>query len=166
MTQVKRFSAESQPQKELVSSEEMRKIIVDGDAEVLINCAERIGRKLKEMNLATHQIRGILGDIHMIEMTWPSNPAEAQRELRLLKPKLAYQSKKVKETLDGQDVFPVEELREVICRVIDMVLEQPDEPEAGEKANIGGTERHNSFRRFLSFFEAIVAYHRYHGGRD
>lgn len=166
MTQVEGSSAESQPQKELVSSAEMRKIIVDGDAEVLINCAERIGRKLKEMNLATHQIRGILGDIHMIETTWPSNPAEAQRELRLLKPKLAYQSKKVKETLDGQDVFPVEELREVICRVIDIVLEQPDEPEAGGKTNAGGTERHNSFRRLVSFFEAIVAYHSYHGGRD
>lgn len=166
MTQVKRSSAESQPQKELVSSEEMRKIIVDGDAEVLINCADRMGKKLKEMNLATHQIRSILGDIHMIEMTWPSSAAEAQRELRLLKPKLAYQSKKVKETLDGQDVFPVEELREVICRVIDLVLEQPDEPEAGERVNAGETERHNSFRRLVSFFEAIVAYHRYHGGRD
>ena len=166
MTQVEGSSAESQPQKELVSSAEMRKIIVDGDAEVLINCAERIGSKLKEMNLATHQIRGVLGDIHMIEMTWPSSAAEAQRELRLLKPKLAYQSKKVKETLDGQDVFPVEELREVICRVIDIVLEQPDEPEAGEKANAGETERHNSFRRLLNFFEAIVAYHCYHGGRD
>ena len=166
MTQVEGSSAESQPQKELVSSAEMRKIIVDGDAEVLINCAERIGSKLKEMNLATHQIRGVLGDIHMIEMTWPSSAAEAQRELRLLKPKLAYQSKKVKETLDGQDVFPVEELREVICRVIDIVLEQPDEPEAGEKANAGETERHNSFRRLLNFFEAIVAYHRYHGGRN
>ncbi len=166
MTQVEGSSAESQPQKEPASSEELRKIIVDGDAEVLVNCAERIGRKLKEMNLATHQIRGILGAIHMIETTWSSNPAEAQRELRLLKPKLAYQSKKVKETLDGQDVFPVEELREVICGAIDIVLKQTDEPEAGGKANAGGTERHNSFRRLVSFFEAIVAYHRYHGGRD
>ncbi len=165
MTQAKGFSAESHPQKELITPQEIRQIIVDGDAEVLVNCAERVGKRLKEMNLAICQIRPILGGIHKIELNWPSSPAEAQRELLLLKTKLAHQAKRVKEIVGGQEVFPVEELREVICRVIDIVLEQPDDLDVEAKQKGHETKRQKAIRRLVNFFEAIVAYHSYYGGR-
>jgi CRISPR type III-A-associated protein Csm2 len=165
MKQVEGPSAESQPQKELMSPQEIRQIIVDGDAEVLVNCAERVGKRLKEMNLATFQIRPIIGGIHKIELNWPSSPAEAQRELFLLKTKLAREAKRVKETVDGLEVFPIEELREVICRVVDIVLEQPDDLDVEAKQKAHETERQKAIRRLVNFFEAIVAYHSYHGGR-
>lgn len=163
MTQAKGFSPQSQPKKELVSAQEIRHIIVDGDAEVLVNCAERAGKRLKEMNLAIHHIRPILGGIYKIELNWPSSPVEAQRELLLLKTKLARQAKRVKETVGNQEVFPVEELREVICRVIDVVLEQPEDLDVEAKQKVRETERQKAIRRLVNFFEAIVAYHSYYG---
>jgi CRISPR type III-A-associated protein Csm2 len=160
MTQAQGSSAESLPGRGLVSPEEIRRIIVDGDAETLVNSAERMGRRLKEGNVARHQVLGIYGDIWRIEMAWPASPAEAQRGLHMLKPKLASLAKRAKETADGPQTLPVEELKTVMCQAVDVVLEQADEAEEQD------TARRQAFERFVSFFEATVAYHRYHGGRD
>ena len=64
----------------------------------------------------------------------------SQTELQLLRPKLAYAA--------GRHGGKVRELQMVADRAIVMV-------EADEKR----------FENFRNFFEAIVAYHRYHGGR-
>jgi len=160
MTQAQGSSAEPLPGKHLVSPEEIRRIIVDGDAEILVNSAERMGRRLKEGNVARHQMLGVYGDIWRIEMAWPASPAEAQRGLRILKPKLASLGKRAKETADGEETLPVEELEVVMCQAVDVVLEQADEVEEQD------TTRRQAFERLVSFFEATLAYHRHHGGRD
>jgi len=160
MTKEQGSSAESLPGTGLVSPQDIRRIILDGDAETLVNSAERMGRRLAEGNVARHHVLGIYGDIWRIEMAWSASPAEAQRGLQIMKPKLAHLAKTAKETADGEETLPIEELTAVMCQALDVVLEQADEAEEQD------TARRWAFERFVSFFEATVAYQRYHGGRD
>jgi len=160
MTKEQGPSAESLPGTVLVSPEDIRRIIQDGDAETLVNSAERMGRRLVEGNVARHEVLAIHGDIWRIEMAWTASPTEAERRLRMLKPKLVRLAKTAKETADADDTLPIEELTSVMCQALDVVLEQAGEAEEPD------TARRRAFERFASFFEATVAYHRYHGGRD
>jgi CRISPR type III-A-associated protein Csm2 len=76
-------------------------------------------------------------------MKWLRGPGDAgktrvaQRELRLLQPRLAYQARRIP---------AVEPLRGVLSPAIDRVLSQPED------------KRRESFAHFVEFFEAIVAY--------
>ncbi|MFQ6102116.1 MAG: type III-A CRISPR-associated protein Csm2 [Anaerolineae bacterium] len=122
----------------------LRSIIVDGNAEVTVKQAEVLGRDLARQ-LTTNQIRNIFGTVRRIEMNWPENASEeqarrAQRELLLLKPKMAYQAKRER----GQGV---QTLVNVLTDAIDLV----------------GKDR-TRFQYFVDFFEAILAYHKAHGG--
>lgn len=158
MTPAQGASPEPLPGKELISPEDIRRIIVDGDAEILVNSAERLGRRLQEGNVARQQMLGICGDIWRIDMAWTTSQAEAQQGLRMMKPKLASLARRARETARAEETLPVEELGAVMCQAVDVVLEQADE---GEEQD---TTRRQAFERFMSFFEATIAYHRYHGG--
>lgn len=127
-----------------VPQADLKKIIIDGDAEALVKWADHVGSALQK--LATSQIRGIFSTVRSVEMNWPDKAAQAQRELRLLKPKLAYQ---------GARVPPVQKLAGVLIPAIDMVLAQPE-----------GEKRRECFQHFVEFFEAILAYHRAYGGSE
>ena len=160
MTQAQGSPEDSPQGRGAVSPEEIRRIIVDGDDEALVNAAERMGRRLKEGDVAGHHMLGIHGDIWRIEMAWPATPGEAQRGLLMLKPKLASLARRAKETTGVEQSLPLEELEAALCQAVDAVLEQADEAEGQ------GTGQRRAFERLVDFFEATVAYHRYHGGRD
>lgn len=126
----------------------LEKIIVDGDAEELVKQADALGASLARP-LTTSQIRNIFGTVRRIEMNWPENASDEQarkahRDLLMLKPKLAYQAKREGDK-KGRGV---QMLREVLDPAIGMVQ--------GERAQ---------FQNFVDFFEAILAYHKYHGGK-
>jgi CRISPR-associated protein Csm2 len=126
---------------------DLKAIIVDGDAEVLVRQAEALGRQLARP-LTTSQIRNVFGTVRRIEMKWPDAAGDepagaAYRDLVLLKPKLAYQEKR--ERGKGQGV---KMLREVLDPAIDLVQGKRDR-----------------FQNFVDFFEAILAYHKAHGGK-
>ena len=123
-------------------------IIVEGDAQTTVQEAEALGKDLAR-KLSTNQIRNIFGTVRRIEMNWPEKPkddaerqsaAQAQRELLLLKPKMAYQAKRER----GRGV---QELTDILSDAIDLV----------------GEDRAR-FQNFVDFFEAILAYHKAHGG--
>ncbi len=127
----------------------LRAIIEDGDAQKTVQEAETLGRELSRQ-LSTNQIRNIFGTVRRIEMNWPGAPsdeagrkaaAQAYRELQLLKPKMAYQAKRE----GGRGVST---LVDVLRSAIDLV----------------GDDRQR-FQHFVDFFEAILAYHKAHGGR-
>jgi len=131
-----------------VSEESLRAIIVDGDAEATVRVAEELGQSLAR-KLSTSQIRNIFGTVRRIEMTWPEEPEgteekkeaeQARRELLLLKPKMAYQAKRER----GRGV---QTLVDVLSEAIDLV--------EGERQR---------FQHFVDFFEAVLAYHKAHGG--
>lgn len=127
---------------------------VDNNEE-LVTAAEQVGKELARLNLTTSQIRGIFGTVRRIELDWPSigstsstshssRVQHAQRELMLLKPRLAYQAER--ERRRGAGVI---ELSHILIPAIDAV----------------GKDRQR-FQNFVDFFEAILAYHRASGGKD
>ncbi len=124
-------------------------IIVQGDAATLVTEAEELGKQLFQQRLSTNQIRNIFGTVRRIEMNWPERPQDeaerqritkAQRELLLLKPKMAYQAKRER----GRGV---KDLTDVLTQAIDLV--------EGDRSR---------FQHFVDFFEATLAYHKAHGG--
>ena len=124
-------------------------IITDPNGtELLVKEADELGQALAKP-LTTSQIRSIYGEVLRIKADWlesrddeagKKRKARAQRALILLKPKMAYRAKKGK----GRGV---EHLVAVLDPAVDLVKNDKD-----------------NFRRFVEFFEAILAYHKAHGG--
>jgi CRISPR-associated protein Csm2 len=123
------------------SPEELKAIITDPNgAETMVKCAEDIGQALARQ-LTTSQIRSLFGEVRNIQGDWQVNSQRASRNLILLKPKMAYRARKER----GRGVG---DLVSVLSPAIDLV---------------GGDGDH--FQRFAEFFEAILAYHKAHGGK-
>ena len=132
-----------------MNSSDLQAIIVDGDAKVTVEQARALGESLARQ-LTTSQIRNIFGTVRRIEMNWPEDPkteadrgraTRAQRDLLLLKPKMAYQAKRER----GRGVGM---LTDILSEAIDLV----------------DNDRQN-FQHFVDFFEAILAYHKAYGGK-
>lgn len=136
-----------------MTRDELQAIIKDGDAEKTVKVAEELGEALaNRYRLSTNQIRNIFGTVRRIEMSWPDKEGEldadearaarqAQRELQLLKPKMAYQAQRER----GRGV---EALVDILTDAIDMI--------EGDRTR---------FQHFVDFFEATLAYHKAKGGR-
>ncbi len=134
-----------------ISQAELRTIIEDPHGtETLVRQANSLGKSLKGMGLTTSQIRALFGEVRQIQAQWDISDEHRQRAFRrliLLKPKTAYRARKV----SGK---AVEELVSVLDQALDLVIEPKDKKEQDER-----------FRRFVEFFEAILAYHRAYGGK-
>ena len=125
-------------------------IITDPDgAETLVQQADQLGKQLKASGLTTSQIRALFGEVRQIQGQWGmggENRQRAARRMILLKPKMAYRSRKER----GR---AVEELVDVLRPALDEVIAERD---------VDKQDAH--FRRFVEFFEAILAYHKSYGG--
>lgn len=130
----------------LVSEQDLR-LILSGDngSQTLVKKAEDVGKQLARERLKASQIRAVFDEVRQIESLWLQDAQKALHKVNLLKPKLAYRAAR------SQDGVPT--LKEVLTEAIDIVVESPE----------AAKER---FRRFTEFFEAIIAYHKAHGGRD
>jgi CRISPR-associated protein Csm2 len=129
-----------------MNERELKAIIQDGDGKKTVERAEALGEDLARQ-LTTSQIRNIFGTVRRIEMNWPEDAGAEQarrayRDLVLLKPKMAYQAERER----GRGV---KVLTGVLTDAIDLVEE--------------GNRTH--FQHFVDFFEAILAYHKAHGGK-
>lgn len=107
----------------------------------LVKYAEDVGDFLaNKARLKTSQIRKFLDAVNVIRSEGKDkDPSFFQRRVILLKPKLAYAAGR-------QDA--VRPLMAVLDPCMSRVKDEED------------------FFKFSRFVEAIVAYHRYHGGRD
>ena len=132
----------------LIPDSELKKIIT-GDlvesAKLTNQHGETVGKKLAMDKLNTTQIRNIFGMVRQIEMTWDSEPENAQRQLILLIPKLRYQTERKRE---------VEELADLLIAAIQIVTDE----------KLTTPPIHERFQRFVDLFEAILAYHKANGG--
>lgn len=125
---------------------ELKKIIVEGDAETLVKQAKDFGSAAQGAGLTKSQIRGIFGTVRQIDAAWEkTNPKQNLRKVLLLKPRLAYQ--KVRE----QKVGP---LADVLTGAIELVAEAKE-----------SDEQKRRFGYFVDLFEAILAYHTAAGGK-
>ena len=117
----------------------------DPTGEKLVRFAEQTANRLKKNGLKTSQIRNIFTEVRQIQALWNRDPDRAVRRLSMLRPKLAYQAKRVPE---------VKGLKDVLTEAIDQVVQSPNEV------------RDQRFQRLVDLFEAILAYHKAYGGRD
>lgn len=141
---------------ELAPPETLKRIITEDTTEsiqALTATAERIGRRLAR-DVTTSQIRNIFGTVRAIEQDVKTIdddsplPLPVQRELQMLRPKLAYQYGRVQGRDDDSGKAAMGALTKILSDSIDLV---------------GADTRR--FRNFVDFFEAILAYHRRYGGR-
>ncbi|GMU94370.1 MAG: hypothetical protein AMXMBFR4_34280 [Candidatus Hydrogenedentota bacterium] len=119
---------------------DLAKAVKNGISNEFVNWANKFGKKIVRP-VTTSQIRNIFGTIKKLEM---SSHVDLP-ELLLLKPRIAYAVRRNS---------GLQELAEELTTAIDAVDEARDEPAKLEER----------FRRFCQGFEAILAYHRAHGG--
>jgi CRISPR-associated protein Csm2 len=128
----------------------IEKIITDPlSAKLLVETADSLGQELKNMYLATNQIRSLFGEVRQIEAEWgmgSDGRARALRRFILMKPKMAYRARRER----GQ---AVQTLVSVLDPALNAVIQETDP---------GKQDEH--FGRFVDFFEAILAYHKAYGG--
>jgi CRISPR-associated protein Csm2 len=142
--------------RELAPPEKLKLIITGETSEAiqtLIEVAESIGRHLAK-SVTTSQIRNIFGTVRTIEQDVKTLeddqqlPIQVQRDLQMLRPKLAYQYGRVQGREDDPQKAAMGALTGILSEAI---------------ALVGSDVRR--FRNFMDFFEAILAYHRRYGGR-
>jgi len=109
-------------------------------ANTLIEIAEELGKYLKDSGLKTTQIRRFLDGIRRLDVQFSKGKQFLEDQVVLLKPKLAYAAGRNKEVRPLMDVL------------------QP--------AITAGSKSYADFKKLLSLIEAIVAYHKFHGGAD
>jgi CRISPR-associated protein Csm2 len=130
---------------------EIQTIIQKDEPEKLVTLAEAIGRRLAlDDKLTTSQIRNIFGEARKIQARWNRDRSE-RTALVLLQPKLAYQAARHRQ---------VDHLKSCLTDAINAVV-QPG-PTGSDRESV----EFERFRRFMDFFEAILAYHKASGGRD
>ena len=136
------------------SAVDIHKIIVDGDIYSLIDWADKVGRALANQRLSTSQIRNVFGAVRQIQLRWDKahSPTERQafRDAMLLLPKLGYYAERDKRAR-GSGTTGMETLQRVLEPALRLVGD-------------GGEPQWERYERFVEFFEAIVAYHKKHGG--
>ncbi len=139
-----------------VSEGDLRRIICDPMAgDVLVRVADGLGNQLAK-TLKASQIRAIFEETQRIGSLFRIGKfEEAVRRAHLLDPKIAYRAKRVAER-DRKAGSAAELIADVLKKSLKIVLEKKDDRD----------EVRDRYFQFLEFFEAIVAYHKAHGGRD
>ncbi|MFN3740317.1 MAG: type III-A CRISPR-associated protein Csm2 [Thermodesulfovibrionales bacterium] len=107
----------------------------------LVEIADKMGKYLKEKDLKTTQIRRFLDGVRRIDVQTDKGKNFNSDLVILLKPKLAYAA--------GRDMKKIKPLMDVL-----------------EPAITAGAKTYEDFKRLLALIEGIIAYHRFHGGKD
>lgn len=103
---------------------------------------------LAKNSLTRTQLRNFFGELRRIEARGPAENAEA---ISYLRHKLAYTVSRLEE----------DKLPKAVARTFHGVLDKGLKALDGEPTALA--ER---FERFTAYFEAVLAYHRFHGGRE
>ena len=117
--------------------------ITKGIDKIGIKFTDEFGKYLKNNQLTTSQIRNIFGEVKRIQM---SGIGKNKTAFLLLKPKLAYAVAR-----DGKR--GLEQLKKVLDKAFDAV-------------DLDNDKLEDIYQNFVDFFEAILAYHKSHGGRS
>ena len=114
--------------------------IIEEGGDILINEAEKLGKYIsdKRNGVTTSQIRRVFSAVKKIQMSEKLQ----LNELIMLKPKLAYAAARAPDARKAK----TEKLKDVLTEAIGLV------------------DNDKKFQNFVSFFEAILAYHKAFGG--
>lgn len=134
-----------QPEVPIPTKNDIQAIIAQGDPQKLVEWADKIGKAIARQ-VTSSQLRNIFGTARQIQMRWDTDKTAAFRDAVLLKPKLGYYAKRER----GRGMADLE-------RILSPAL---DEMAQGATED----ERKKRYNYFVDFLEAIVAYHKKHGG--
>ena len=95
--------------------------------------------------LKANQLRKFFGAVKNFQLRALLSDEFNESEFIMLKPKLAYAVGRVKQQHKNDDIR-IKDFADVISKAIDFVIESKD--------------KERSFKNFVNFFEAIVAYHK------
>jgi CRISPR-associated protein Csm2 len=109
-----------------------------------IEFAEQFGKKIAHEELTTNQIRNFFGEVRRIQM---KGILQEKTAFLLLRPKLAYAAKRAAK--QGANMF-----KDIVLKAHEVVMEAKDNNEFEAR-----------FKNFVDFLEAILAYHKVHGGK-
>jgi CRISPR-associated protein Csm2 len=118
-------------------------ILSDDTARQMVQFADNLAKDIYS-DVSTSQIRNVYGTVKKLEMQRDFD-SKAYRQLLLLKPKLAY----ARGRAETRKKPAFEKLEQALGNAIDAV----------------SISDHETFKRFCNFFEAILAYHKAHGGK-
>jgi len=122
-------------------SEEVRKIVVEGNVDVLVGAAKRIGKDIRRVK--TSQLRGLFASTRKIQLSWETDQKRAYRSAVLLRPRITYAASR-------NDLFTLDTV------LLDSLQHVSGDLELARRR----------FMNFVDFFEAIVAYHAAQGDRN
>lgn len=115
--------------------------IIEGNTRLLVEKAESFAEAIHS-KVSTSQIRNVFCNMKKMQMqTWDKT---VYAQLLLMKPRLAYMAGRNRKN------YQLKGLKEVLTNAIDCVAVDNEE----------------SFKNFCNFFEAILAYHKAHGGKS
>ena len=124
------------------------KVLSEESSEVLIAVAEALGILLIRGEVKSNKIRNIFGYVKKLDLETMNMNDTIQKEitykLRLLSPKLAY--------IIGRAGRSEKEALTLLKIYFDNTVEK-----------IGNDKK--KFKTFVDFFESILAYHKYYGGK-
>lgn len=118
--------------------------VIEKGGESIVNEAEKLGKQIsdKRNGVTTSQIRKVFSAVKKIQMKVKMGEELQLNELIMLKPKLAY----VAARAPDQRRVNTEKLKDVLTQAIGLVDDK------------------TKFQNFVSFFEAILSYHKASGG--
>jgi len=118
------------------NKEDLKKIIVDGDVKKLNEFCSKLGEYYANQRLSTSQIRHIFNEISTMG-------SYDEVKLQLLRPKLAY--------IAGRHIKTTPVIKNHFQPLMEEAIQLVKE---------------DNFSNFKNFVEAIVAYHKYFGGKE
>lgn len=110
----------------------------------MINFAYNYSKEMVFNGLTTSQIRNFFSEVVRISQ---SDILKNKTEILMLKPKLAYASKRADKL--GTKIFKL-----ILTKALDIVINAPNDDEYKKR-----------FKNFHALFEALLAYHKVHGGK-
>ena len=138
-----------------INEEWLRSKITDETVEYAENFAKHLVKEERDskdniiaLPLTTSQLRKFFGAVKSIQMDISVNGYN-ESEFVMLKPKLAYAVGRVRQKNYRCRECRIEDFAEVITAAMDIVN--------------NSKEKESAFKNFISFFEAIVAYHKRYG---
>jgi CRISPR-associated protein Csm2 len=121
--------------------------IQNGISPEAVSFADHFGKFLKA-GMTTSQIRNVFGELRRIQMN--GFTGKERTSFLLLKPKLAYTVKRFK-AKERDPLFKFYDLFSIGFEAVN---------------STGEDRRADAFENFMQLMEAVLAYHRFHGGKE
>jgi CRISPR-associated protein Csm2 len=121
--------------------------ITKGADDEMIALCQKLGEDLKKNDVSSSQLRNIYGEIMRIKL---KGLTKNLTDFYLLKPKVAYNAYRLQKEYQKK-FFKEEFLDKVFNKAYDEVIKSDN--------------KETAFDNFQKFFEAILAYHKYYGGK-